>query len=121
MNDGIVVVGSGGDGDRCLDQVFVWLGTPVCCAAKGWNDCWTGESKLESESDSEDEDEDGEDSFAVFCAPSGLSDAGTSSSEEDEESEEDDDDEAARLFRFLFRFLAGALVDAGPMLVMVGQ
>jgi hypothetical protein len=119
MNDGIVTVGGGGDGDRCLDKVFVWLGTPVCCAAKGWNDCWTKESELESESDSEDEDEDGEDSFSVVCAPSGLRLGVGTSSSEDEESEEDDDDEAARLFRFLFRFLAGALVDAGPMLVMV--
>jgi hypothetical protein len=119
MNDGIVAAGRGGDGDRCLDNVFFWLGTPVCCAAKGWNDCWTEESELESESDSEDEDEDEEDSFAVFCAPSDLFGVGASSSEEDEESESEEDDEAARLFRFLIRFLAGALVDAGPMLVVV--
>lgn len=117
------MAGGGGDGDRFLDEIFVWLGTAICCAAKGLDNCWTEESELESESDSEDEVEDAEDSFedsfAAFFAASSLLGVGTSSSDEDEESDDDDDDddEAARLFLFLFRFLVGALADAGPMVV----
>lgn len=114
MNDGMVVAGGGGDGDRRFDADWVWSEMKLCCAAKGFD---VEESELVSESDSEDEDEDTEGS-AGFLAASDWLGLWLSSEDEEEDPDNDDDEEEkeALLFLFLLRFLVGALA-GGAMLV----